>query len=281
MLYKVSIPSITHDAIITYLKKYNLINTWKERPFFSTLLDKEKTKIDMVYTALQLEYNFKGNVKGAGKQIYFSLHEYGKFMFPYITLVLRHKFSLPPKIVLPNNFFLNYYRKAVNEERKLIVDPDDVITRKKARDYREVLEKMIYSNHSFSIHIRIEDACYLNEWWYLRCILTYNSIVFQNPYTNKVKSIRKSDKIYPYHLFSHLLNSLDNGIVKNRFLRLKKRILEFTPKDARRDFLRLSPAKKGKIESIYNNNVKMEEMGDDSTDDEEDRVEEDNILQYK
>ena len=283
MLYKVSIPTITHEAIINYLKKYNLIQEWKKRPTFKTLLDKEKTKIDTVYSAFEVQYNYKGNEKGAGKKVFFSLHEYGKFMYPHIAVILRNKLSLPKQIILPDLFFKYYYGKAINEERQLIVDPEDKEVIILARKYKDVLEKMIYSNHKFSVHIRIEDALYVNDWWYLKCILTYNSMVFENPYTNRAKSIFKADKIYPYHLFSHFLSSLDEGIVKRRFLRLKKRILEFTPKDGRKDFFKLTQAKRDKIEAIYNNNVKMEEMGDDSTDDEEDRIddEEANILQYK
>ena len=274
MLYKVSIPSITHDAIIEYLKKYKLIKEWEKRPTFSTLLDKEETKIDTVYTGLELQYNYKGNVKGAGKKIYFSLHEYGKFMYPYISVILRHKLTLPKQIVLPDLLFQYYYGKAINEERMLITGDFDEVKRM-AKLYKDVLEKMLYSNHSFAVHIRIEDACYVNEWWYLRCILTYNSIAFENPYTNKAKNITKGDKIYPYHLFSHFLNSLDNGTVKKRFLRLQKRIIDFTPKEGRKNFFQISQTKKDKIESIYTMNVKAEVVDNDTTDDEEDN------LQYK
>lgn len=254
MLYKVSIPSITHDAIIKYLKKYNLINKWKDRPTFRTLLDKEKTKIDMVYTAVELEYNYRGDEMGKGKEIYFSLHEYGKFMYPYISTILNHNLTLPEKIVSPDIFFKKYYGEAIVLERTLI-DFESIGDLKVAKKYKDVLERMIYEHHGFCVHIRIEDACFINNWWYLKCLLVYNSVIFQHPYINKEKNIKKEDKIYPYHLFKFVLLSRNDKIANNRFKRLDKRIMELTPKEERKDFLNLSQAQKSKIEYIFYSNT--------------------------
>ena len=88
MLYKVPVPHIYHQAIIEYLKRYELITNGVT---YQELCDPNFLRnSDAVTTFTERTYDFRGRLKGAQKTIYVSVKKFGRFMSEYIILAKRN-----------------------------------------------------------------------------------------------------------------------------------------------------------------------------------------------
>ena len=261
MLYKVPVPHIYHQAIIEYLKRYELITNGVT---YQELCDPNFLRnSDAVTTFTERTYDFRGRLKGAQKTIYVSVKKFGRFMSEYIILAKRNnKFEkiFNGELELPDITFKIAYQQLLEERT--------------SKPLKEIIYAMLKDHSSLAVHLNFVDACSTTDRWYIRNILHYNAKIFQEPYIDSnVKELTLQDSIYPYHIYTYATNNVwRNFRLTDKHKEDLQRIREFTPASQRRAYSLLPPEKQNKIKKLFGQEeveVKPEINNDESETDSE------------
>lgn len=277
MLFQVATPHIYHEAIIKYLIKYDLVR--KEEVTFTQLCDATEFKdSDAVVKMILRSYTVNGVIKGAQKQVYISIYEYGRFLCQYIELAKKEDVF---------DLFFQGNISSLDEVFTfgMINFFDDDTGKEKRESMKKVFHVMLVDHASLGVHIDLVQAC-RHSPWSLRQLLHFLPTVFQLPFDNeKTYGVSKNDGIYGYHIYSYVvthLRTIDDGDDARRDL--LKRIRAYTPVRERQMFDLLKAEKKEIIKKLFPNVIIKKEVKDakvvydydSNTEDDEEVIEENN-----